>query len=611
MSDVVLGASLDMSDVAKALAKLPEMTSEEAEKAVRELTKTFDKASREAKKLRNEIRKSSKEGGDALKQMGERAGDADTAISGMASAIGLISPEAEAALRTLGDLSAGVEGFARGKEVLAAVGVTTASVGVAAAVATPLIIAGAAAWKTYADRAEEARVEAGRLRTALDGQGKAMEAFYDEVTQVDAALEEALSGSSDVERSEKERQERIRERAKALKQEAEAVRDAVRANYSLGEILSGNEQVRADLRNANEQYADTLERVNQERDRAIEASENLIMLDQAERAAAERRKEDAENQAKAAANAAKRAQAESLVNGLLAARLSPLEQINAQEQEVLKTLQGLNATETQLDAVRQEFSRRRRDLLDEEIDAEMDLNREAMESAIASVRAVQEARREAAEESKALHQETAEDAEAAAQTAYDNATAVGASISNVMGAAADGLKALAEDAAESGKSSSRGLFAAYKAAAISQAVIDGALAISGIWAQFSAYPPVAAALTAGAAAVSGVQIATIAAEEPSFHRGGIIAPQRSYNRAPDEVGANLMAGESVLNTSATARLGASGVNALNAGGSMSPTVVVAEYRNQIFRAQHRDASRRDGSPLKDTRRRRGGRRYGR
>lgn len=600
-----------MSDVAKALARLPEMTSEEAEKAVRELTKTFDKAAKEAKKLRSEIKKSSKEGGDALKQMGERAGDADTAISGMASAIGLISPEAEAALRTLGDLSAGVEGFARGKEVLAAVGVTTASVGVAAAVATPLIIAGAAAWKHYADRAEEARVEAARLRTALDGQGKALEAFYDEVTEVDTALEQALSGSSDVERREKERQERIRERAEALKQEAEAVRDAVRANYSLGEVLSGNKQVRADLRNANEQYAETLERVNQERDRAIEASENLVMLDQAERAAAERRKEDAENQAKAAAYAAKRAQAEALVNGLLAARLSPLEQINAQEREILQTLQELHGTETELDTVRQEFTTRRQEALRTEIDLERE-RQAAVEQHLAQLEDNIQSYGQWVDEQARQRAKAAEDAsKEAAQTAYDNATAVGQSISNVMGAAADGLKALAEDAAESGKSSSRGLFAAYKAAAISQAVIDGALAISGIWAQFGAYPPVAAALTAGAAAVSGVQIATIAAEEPSFHRGGIIAPQRSANRAPDEVGANLMAGESVLNTSATARLGASGVAALNAGGSMGPTVVVAEYRNQIFRAQHRDASRRDGSPLKDTRRRRGGRRYGR
>lgn len=62
---------------------------------------------------------------------------------------------------------------------------------------------------------------------------------------------------------------------------------------------------------------------------------------------------------------------------------------------------------------------------------------------------------------------------------------------------------------------------AEKGAAIFQALINGALAITGIWAQFGAYPPVAAALTAVAATANLIQVGLISSKPvPQFAKGG-------------------------------------------------------------------------------------------
>lgn len=65
-------------------------------------------------------------------------------------------------------------------------------------------------------------------------------------------------------------------------------------------------------------------------------------------------------------------------------------------------------------------------------------------------------------------------------------------------------------------------FKREKAAALGQAGIDGALAITGIWAQYGANPILAGVLTAVAAAALGIQIASIASKRyQSLAKGGI------------------------------------------------------------------------------------------
>jgi hypothetical protein len=65
-------------------------------------------------------------------------------------------------------------------------------------------------------------------------------------------------------------------------------------------------------------------------------------------------------------------------------------------------------------------------------------------------------------------------------------------------------------------------FAREKAANIIQALINGALAITNIWAQWAGQPIVAAVLTAVAAATNAVQIAAIATQPNPYAKGGYI-----------------------------------------------------------------------------------------
>ena len=115
-------------------------------------------------------------------------------------------------------------------------------------------------------------------------------------------------------------------------------------------------------------------------------------------------------------------------------------------------------------------------------------------------------------------------------------------------------------------------FAAQKAAAISLAVINTAVGVSKTLSEY-AYPTniILGALTLAAGAA---EVATIAAQRPSFHTGGIV--QTGAGKAPDEVDARLQAGEGVLTKRGVASLGGEeGVRAANRGTSMGGGDVLA------------------------------------
>lgn len=127
----------------------------------------------------------------------------------------------------------------------------------------------------------------------------------------------------------------------------------------------------------------------------------------------------------------------------------------------------------------------------------------------------------------------------------------------------------ADEMAETDRQKAQDMFDTAKAAALAQALINGALAIGEIWAKWSVMPPVALALSAVAAANTGMQVATIKATEPSFHMGGMRQPSTD----PGEFSARVLPGESVLNRQATKSLGSSGVAAMNRG-SGAPQIQV-------------------------------------
>jgi len=124
----------------------------------------------------------------------------------------------------------------------------------------------------------------------------------------------------------------------------------------------------------------------------------------------------------------------------------------------------------------------------------------------------------------------------------------------------------------------RDLFAAQKALAISNVIINSAQAIMQAFAQGG--PVFGGIMTPIIAATGAVQIATIAAEQPSFHTGGMIPSQTA---APDEVGITALSGEGVVS-----RRGMAALDAINRGDMMGGGSAVVVYGARVFDAVQGD-----------------------
>ncbi len=122
-------------------------------------------------------------------------------------------------------------------------------------------------------------------------------------------------------------------------------------------------------------------------------------------------------------------------------------------------------------------------------------------------------------------------------------------------------------------------FRARQALEISNALISGASAAIAALAP----PPVGAGPVLGPflagmiATTTGLQVATISQQKPSFHQGGIVGGDG------DQM-ITAQGGEVVLNRNAVAELGGtSAANSLNSGGAAGGVVVVQmTYRNKMF-----------------------------
>lgn len=115
-------------------------------------------------------------------------------------------------------------------------------------------------------------------------------------------------------------------------------------------------------------------------------------------------------------------------------------------------------------------------------------------------------------------------------------------------------------------------FRASKAAAIAEATINGAVAITRTLASLG---PIAGALAAaGISASTAAQIGVIASQKPAFDRGGMI---QGGTRMADQVPINALPGEAVLSRGAVRAVGGqAGVDRLNRGESTAPQVIAVE-----------------------------------
>jgi hypothetical protein len=123
--------------------------------------------------------------------------------------------------------------------------------------------------------------------------------------------------------------------------------------------------------------------------------------------------------------------------------------------------------------------------------------------------------------------------------------------------ATDAEKKAAKEEVEARRNALIKAFMVDKAVKMSQALINTALAVTSA---LTAGPIAGPILATAAGAAGAVQVAAIASEAPSFHRGGLIGQ-------PDEMTATVRSGEAVLNPMGRSRLGDQTIRDLNAGAS--------------------------------------------
>ena len=154
-----------------------------------------------------------------------------------------------------------------------------------------------------------------------------------------------------------------------------------------------------------------------------------------------------------------------------------------------------------------------------------------------------------------------------------------------------GVQDLANDVFELAKNQKGITFEQAQGLAVAQAIMNTAVAVTKTFAEMG---PAGIPLAGIIAAQGAIQIAAI--QSQSFHSGGMVGG------TPDEVPANLLRGEAVINRAGVDALGGEqAVNAINSGGGGSmPMVIVNKYKHRTLDVQIRDQLKTDSALTRAT-----------
>lgn len=592
MANEVIGIDVEVKlDQLKAeLGKIPDIGEKNARALVGNL-------SRELKKAEKAARDAAKGSGAALGRIGDAADNAGRAAVKLRGALGSISPEAAGIASVVDDAADALEalGLAGG-----AAGPLAAVLGTVAAVA--LVVAGNVREAGEA-AAMHARVaeEGERIHAALSSIYEAQEAAALALAVATGQLSEAEAKAARIRAAAfdtwQQQTGQTREKIAALQDTqqsflgqvldvGEAINEATGGWNVIGEAIDGfttsASEAAAEERALNDELREQAGSMGAALDKTLAdiAATDALAGAKGGAAAATRELAEAHRQYEAVL-AEERSRVDSIVDGLAALQAET-------DQATLATLSGTEAIRGKADLALMALAEERDALM---ATARTDEERAAIAQAVYDRRVSIE--RQAASEIAEITEESAEAAaKQRAKDAEDYAAwldqrveetraaneAMASAVSGLMGDVSGFASQMASDMAESNKEAAMAWWALSKAAAISTAVVNTAMAVTSALAVPPA-PNIALAAVAGAA--GAVQIAAIAAEQPAFHAGGVMYP--------DERGATLLSGEAVLNRQATAALGAGGVAALNQGGASGGGATVL----RIGRMEAREIVRTD------------------
>ena len=207
MAETTVSIGADLTAIRRELGKLPNLSAEAAQKTLIQVEKAVQKAEAAAKKSAKAIKKAQKAAAKesrkaieasarasekALKGIGDTAGDTDSSLKAVAGAIGLISPEAEKALSSAGDLAGGLEGVTRGTGIL---GGSMAALGALVAAAAVAFAALATVYLAVRNASEQAAEEGGRLAARVEETRARSEAAAAKVRELTAAWQAYNDGA--------------------------------------------------------------------------------------------------------------------------------------------------------------------------------------------------------------------------------------------------------------------------------------------------------------------------------------------------------------------------------------------------------------------------------
>lgn len=652
MAESVVAIGADLSKLRRELGKIPNMADKEMQKLLIAVEKQTQKAEQAARAANKRMAASTKAPAKGLKNVADSAGDADSAIKAIGGAVGLAAPEFEGAAFVVGEMGAAIEGLIRlGGTALPVVGAMAA-----AAAAAGLAYQ---AWAEKQERLKRinetlstALQENLTATRTLEGARLDLAVAVGDLTEKErallevrrAAFVEGLEPMQEMTASITEQQAAVTKLERTLKARKEGMANTdvdLLEEYDIALKLMISDE--ATLTKELEKERAKLDALNTQRDGLVDKTRELVKVqtetigatDRGTRAAtaqAEAVEEQRASRARLIAQLNAQRETETALSVAAqqasAAQADALQSVGAalgdQEMAVLRS----QATYDQAAAARIQAMAREEALLrnlstaatalverEAAIEAEyaaqlatLDRLEEAgVERAEIEARAAEltiqreEQIAELREQNEAIHQAgiraRMQLEDAAHQERLLQAQQQGQAFGDLFGAIGGAASAAAETMSKSNRDAAMQAFRAYKAAAIAQAAINAALAITDVWSEHAANPIVAGVLTAAAAIATGAQIGMIAAQEPTFDVGGIIGPAGGGGRsmAPDQVPVRALPNEAILNRSAVSRLGREGVERLNRGEDPAGPTVVALPVYRHFDRYVADEARRGGS----------------
>lgn len=622
MANQVIGLDVEIK-VANALAELRKL-SPGADKEAKAIAGSLSKALKDAEKQAQKTGAAMKEVSVRTSSVSDKAGAAGANVQKLAGALSMVNPAAAGVAGNIADMADVVEVAGVASEAL---GVSLASI---ATIAAPVALAIGGLYLAYREYNAELQVsldkEAESARQmGIHGELSAkVKADREALAIATGTLSQATVDAEAIEADYATRLDKTTAADKARIRQAEGIIAAREKNASVENIIAAN-AAEADIKRLNARIA----RTKQEADIGKQAALDLADYKGAE---AEADRHVAENQKRASDAARERAQAEAEAKAAIQAATAANEQYVGTLRDIDDI--GKQALTSQMDAY-ERLAQSAQEKLDD-IDQK---GRQAVAQAIAAGADAGKADASVAKRTAAakdavnveyyanldkLRADDAAKAEAAAQAEIDKADAARAAELDARRAIAQqsadlaiqGIEAVAkanDDASqreadtadslqaqlvagdayytdaqkkelqkriEEHRKSARAAFAVAKAARIAEATITTAMAVvnalnDGLATGGPAGLVVGPVAAAAAGVAGGIQIAAIAAEQPSFHQG----------YAPDERSARVLTSEAVLSPAATAALGSGNIAAANAGvmggGRQASTPVV--FRHQTFR----------------------------